>query len=104
MRILYYLLLVIIPPTLVWGQQSPKELHEQCTTMEKLQLNFKRHPELKEKFERERIAFTEAVKKGAYRLSARETGGNNRTIYTIPVVFHVVLTNPDVVTEARIQA
>jgi Pregnancy-associated plasma protein-A/Secretion system C-terminal sorting domain len=104
LRILFYLTALVTLPALARAQQTNRVAHEQCATMERLQLRLAGNPQLKAKFEQERTAFTKAAKRGAYRLSARDSGANNKTVFSIPVVFHIVLPNPDIVTDAKIQA
>ncbi|GEO11821.1 hypothetical protein SAE01_43170 [Segetibacter aerophilus] len=72
--------------------------------MDRLQLKFNRNPQLKAKFEQERTAFTRAIKAGGYRRSGEPDHSNSRTAYIIPVVFHIVLTNPAAVTDSSIMA
>ncbi|MCW3107470.1 MAG: hypothetical protein JWQ09_1976, partial [Segetibacter sp.] len=75
-RPLFYLIIFLWLPTLIKAQQTNRVVHEQCATMDRLQLQFERNPQLKAKFEQERTAFTKAVKRGSYRLSARDNRGN----------------------------
>jgi hypothetical protein len=97
------LIVLILFPSLIQAQQADREVHEQCATMERLQLQFEGKPGLKAKFEQERAAFNDAVKRKAYRVSERD-GADQRTAFSIPVIFHIVLTNPDQVTDAKILA
>jgi Pregnancy-associated plasma protein-A/Secretion system C-terminal sorting domain len=88
-----------------YGQQNNRSVTEQCGTMQRLQLKLQRNPQLRQKFEQEREQFNKAVKEGRYQPSAANRQQNgNRTFYTIPIVFHIVLPNPAVVTDAQIQA
>ena len=87
------------------GQETAKIATEQCGTMQVLAQKLKASPQLKQKFEAERIRFNRAVQEGIYRLSAaQQTQNGNRTALVVPVVFHIVLTNPAIVTDAQIQA
>ncbi|MEJ7680779.1 MAG: hypothetical protein WKG06_23590 [Segetibacter sp.] len=65
--------------------------------MQRLEARFERNPELKTRFEQQKTEFNKALREGIY-ISARgadsNEGANNRTIYSIPVVFHIVLKNP----------
>jgi hypothetical protein len=81
--------------------------------MQRLEQKFKINPGLKIQFERQKTQFNKTFKELKYRLSDRaidisgsgnRTGSDNRTIYNIPVVFHIVLSNPNIVTDAQIQA
>jgi hypothetical protein len=73
--------------------------------MQNLAQKLKASPQLKQKFEAERNRFNRAVQEGIYRLSAtQQTQNGNRTALVVPIVFHIVLTNPALVTDAQIQA
>lgn len=102
--ILFYFVVLVVFPLLVTAQTTDRTVHEQCATMQNLQLQFERNPQLKAKFEQERTAFTNALKSGAYRQTKAEARGGERTMFSIPVVFHIVATDPNVVTDAGIQA
>ena len=87
------------------GQQTAKIATEQCGTMQTLEQKLKASPQLRKQFEAERARFNKAVQEGIYRLSATQQQQNgNRTALIVPVVFHIVLTNPAIVTDAQIQA
>jgi Pregnancy-associated plasma protein-A/Secretion system C-terminal sorting domain len=83
------------------GQQP-----EQCATMVNLEAHFKKDPSLKARFNQQLQLFNKTMEQRA----ARQAGTNNNAgekenaVYTIPVVFHIVLTNPSVVTDAQIAA
>ena len=105
LRISFYLLLLsIFLPAVLNAQETKRVAQEQCATMERLQLKFARNPRMKAAFERENATFTNAVKRGAYRLADADVNPNNRTAYTIPVVFHIVSTNPASISDASIMA
>lgn len=80
---------------------------ERCGTMQRLAFRFKNNPVLKTQFEKKQVEFNRL-------LSAQPvTTDNNRSlnsdrsersVYTIPVVFHIVLPNPDVVTNQQLLA
>ncbi|MDQ6815758.1 MAG: M43 family zinc metalloprotease [Bacteroidota bacterium] len=103
MRIIFYVVLLSLP-SLLKAQQSNRIAQEQCATMERLQLKLARHPEIKSQFEQERTAFTNAVKANSYRRTEVTNDDTSRTAYTIPVVFHIVATNPNVVSDSTILA
>lgn len=103
-RKLFYAVFFLLFPAIIKAQQSNRVVHEQCATMERLQLEFARHPELRTKFEQERTTFAKAVKRGGYRLSSGNNSSNDRTVFTIPIVFHIVSNNPDNISDAKIQA
>ena len=87
------------------AQVDTRTIPERCGTMQNLDLLLQSNPQLKQKFEAERTRFNNAVRQGTYRLSSVQGQQNgNRTALVIPVVFHIVLNNPNVVTNAQIQA
>ena len=92
--------------SIVYGQQELRLIPQRCATMENLELQWRANPSLKKKFEEERDRFNKAVRAGNYRLApGQKTQQNgNRSYITIPVVFHIVLSNPSIVTDAQIQA
>lgn len=74
---------------------------DHCGTMPRLDSLFEKNSSLRERFEQNRDRFNLRLqqRKG---ISQREE--NTGIIYTIPVVFHIVLSDPSVVTDAQIQA
>ena len=104
-RFLFHLLILFfVSPVVVSAQQVSRVIQEQCATMQRLQVQFERNPDLRKKFEQETARFTNAVKRGAYRELDSDTNATSKTTYIIPVVFHIVSTNPDNITDATIQA
>jgi hypothetical protein len=86
-------------PFLVQAQQ--KQAVGRCGTMAAQEGAFKRNPALKASFEKSVDAIQRAAATRQTAPSAqREEAG---TLY-IPVVFHIVLTNPGIVTDAQVQA
>ena len=71
---------------------------QRCAADEVLQLKFTRDPSLKKTFDQQRSDFLRTV-----RLSGQQAITAD-IVYTVPVVFHIVLTNPDIVTDAMILA
>ncbi|MCW3106230.1 MAG: type sorting protein, partial [Segetibacter sp.] len=101
------LLLAILFTITVIGQKADRVLQEQCGTMQRLELKFERHPDLKARFEEQRSEFNKAVREGTYKSSSNlksSDDSNSKTANTIPVVFHIVLANPNSVTDAQIRA
>ena len=76
---------------------------EHCGTMLRLEEKFRRNPALKTIFEKQQREFNEQASGGNIQISSLRTQSTTATIY-IPVVFHIVLTNPTSVTNAQIQA
>jgi hypothetical protein len=68
--------------------------------MEVLENTFKRNPAMKVSFDLQTQNMRQAIKQRKAQLQLLRTQGT--TVY-IPIVFHVVLTNPSVVTDAQIQ-
>ncbi|WP_301923123.1 M43 family zinc metalloprotease [Ferruginibacter sp.] len=80
---------------------------EQCATMVRLEDKFKQNPGLKASFTRQLESFnrTLADKIQTQQRNAGSAGINSpATTYTIPIVFHIVLPNPTLVTDAQIIA
>ncbi len=88
---------------MVHAQKNNRVVPEQCATMQNLAAQWQTNPQLKEKFDAERARFSKVVREGSARLSAAKQNGN-RAYITIPVVFHVVINNQSLITDAMIQA
>jgi hypothetical protein len=101
-RILFYPIILLLFPILLGAQQTTRVATEQCATMQRLELRLARHPQLKAKFEQERLAFTNALKSSNFR--QLEADSSTKTVYTIPVVFHIVTGNPGNISDATILA
>src|SRR4051794_36424606 len=84
-----------------FAQNSGRLTTEQCGTMPHLQQLLDQNPALKERFEAQRKTFARLLTQRT--LSQNNTLRTEATIY-IPVVIHVVLPNPAVVTVAQILA
>ena len=72
-----------------------------CGTMELLQNKFKLHPALKVSFEKHEQNFQRLVEQ------RRKLASSERVLATpviVPVIFHIVMQNPSVVTEAQVLA
>ncbi|MEP6725536.1 MAG: M43 family zinc metalloprotease [Bacteroidota bacterium] len=90
---------------IVYGQENTNVIPGRCGTMQNLEIKLQANPQLKQKFEQERSRFNNAVRQGIYRLSdAQNQRNGNRIMFTVPVVFHIVLNNPNLVTDAQVQA
>lgn len=97
----FYPIFLLLFPMLIQAQQTERVAKEQCGTMQRLELKLARNPKLKARFEQERLAFTNALKRSAFRL---EGDSNSKTAYTIPIVFHIVTANPNNISDATILA
>src|SRR5687768_7651878 len=73
---------------------------ERCGSMQVLENNFKKNPDLKARFEAQTQNVRKEVRERKARLQMLRTEG---TPAYIPIVFHIVLTNPSLVTDAQIQ-
>ena len=68
--------------------------------MGRLEKRFERNPSLKPRFEQQRDEFNQALRQRIERNAGLQSPA---AIYTIPVVFHIVTTNPSQITDAQIQ-
>jgi hypothetical protein len=84
-----------------FAQSNSRLLTEQCGTMPRLQQLLDRNPALKKRFELQQETFARMLSQRT--LSPDQMLRTDAAVF-IPVVFHVVLTNPAVVTDAQIQA
>lgn len=95
-------LLTVLPlllSVLAFTQQNNRMTAEKCGTMQRLELKFQQNAVLKSRFEQKQIQFNRTVSSR----SANNMARLNATVY-IPVVFHVVMPNPNQVTDAQVQA
>lgn len=103
-KALLFLVLVFIISLTVVAQVNNSIIDEQCATMERLELKLENDAGLKQRFEQKRIEFNLAMRAGRYASQRTNEGGGLRTAYNIPVVFHIVLANPNTITDGQIQA
>ncbi|WP_336514224.1 M43 family zinc metalloprotease [Pollutibacter soli] len=99
MRRLFLFLLLLLGFSVVNAQQKKKVAPEHCATMPYLEKQFSQSPALKERFIRQREELNEKLRREKNN-RLREMRVN--TVITIPVVFHVVLPNPNLVTTAQL--
>lgn len=90
------LMLLFISVSRVSQAQGPA--YHRCGTMEALELAFKKQPSLRQQFEKSAQRLTLAITQPVISPSRA------MAVINIPIVFHIVLTNPSVVTDAQIQA
>ena len=78
--------------------QNSRTVNERCGTMPYLEKKLQQNAFLRSRFEERKIEFNKIV-------SSRELGNTRLTgaVY-IPVVFHIVMPNPNLVSDAQIQA
>jgi hypothetical protein len=79
--------------------QTRPSLDNKCGTAKRLEQKLQENAMLKERFEQKKIEFNKIVSTRTLEKNARLSG----TVY-IPVVFHIVMNNPNLVTDVQIQA
>ncbi|WP_165813781.1 M43 family zinc metalloprotease [Terrimonas sp.] len=80
---------------------SGLKAQDHCATMPRLDSLFENNSSFRKKFEQNRDNFNLRLQQ---RNTASQREGDAEITYTIPVVFHIVLSDPFVVTDAQIQA
>lgn len=81
------------------AQKNNRTVPQKCGTMPHLEQQLQENAVLRQRFQQKRVEFAKLMANRSFSENARLTG----TVY-IPVVFHIVLNNPNVVTDAQIQA
>lgn len=81
------------------AQKTQRVVSEKCGTMQHLEQSLQNNAALRERFEQKRIQFNKIASARAQNPAANRIA----TVY-IPVVFHIVLPNPNMVTDVQIQA
>lgn len=97
-------LILILLANCVSAQKNARTAPERCGTMQNLEIQWQANPQLKQQFDAERARFDQLVRTGNFKSAAGRQANGNRAYITVPVVFHVVLQNPALVTDAQIQA
>src|SRR5690349_21084402 len=92
-------LLFILLLNIAFAGLNAQDSIRRCGSVERLEEKFNRSPALKARFEQQRLEFNNLVR--SQRASALRLEGG---IYYIPVVFHIVLPNPAIVTDAQVKA
>lgn len=87
---------------LLFGSQTLLKAQVRCGSMEAMEASFKKHPELRSGFDNQIKIIQQHVQQRKALGNALRTEG--APIVYVPVVFHIVLPNPNVVTDAQIQA
>ncbi len=86
-------------------KQSQLIPQEKCATMIRLNQKFKNDPAFKARFNQQLDRFNKTVQdRTAKLLVGGSAGARPQAAYTIPVIFHVVLANQSLVTDAQIMA
>ncbi|MDN3654954.1 M43 family zinc metalloprotease [Ferruginibacter paludis] len=89
----------------VFAQKNKQAIkQEQCATMVRLEEKFKRNPNLKSQFFHQLDVFNRSVADRVARQKEHNVTGVEKptAVYTIPIVFHIVMSNPAQVTDAQI--
>ena len=98
---IYFLMIFIFQAACCMAQTADRTVQEKCGTMQRLEERLSRDPALRARFEEQREQFNRIVQQ---RSTVSANANKVDAVYTIPVVFHVVLTNPALVTDAQLQA
>ncbi len=89
-------------------EKKSRSIPEQCATIDRLENKLSGNADVRTRFQSQLREFNKAVSEGYYNLRDRKAGnlipGNREPVYIIPVVFHIVLTDPNLVTDAQIRA
>lgn len=80
---------------------TPATAQDRCGSMEVLTNNLNKNPSLKAKFEAQKLRVKQDILNRKLKLQQARVEAT--TVY-IPIVFHIVLQNPSIVTDAQIQA
>src|SRR5687767_3793863 len=83
-----------------WLKAQESVAFKRCGSMEVLEQQFTRNPALRTRFEKQKQQLRQAV---LQRKATQNLRVQADTVY-IPIVFHIVMQNPSVVTDAQIQA
>ena len=100
-----FLLLFNLYFTNLFAQKNRQvQTQEKCATMDRLAANLKKDPALKARFNQQLETFNSKMAQKAAKQQGNGSGAGikENAVYTIPVVFHIVLTNPELVTDAQI--
>lgn len=95
-------IIFVLSAAAAMAQVTSRTTQDKCGTMQRLEARLSRNPELRARFEQQREQFNRIVEQNR----AVRTGDASKVeaVYTIPVVFHIVLANQSLVTDAQIQA
>lgn len=97
----YYLRLAIVSICLLGNRNLLLAQEKGCATMQVLEHTFQSNPSLKASFQKQTTGFQQSVNKRIATSSGLRIEGN---IVYIPVVFHIVLPHPTVITDAQVLA
>ncbi|MFT3933757.1 MAG: M43 family zinc metalloprotease [Chitinophagaceae bacterium] len=101
----FFILCFVVSSVLTYSQKTARVVPERCGTMQTLDIKLEANPQLRTQFENERTRFNAALRSNNNRATNLDQLPNgNRTSLVIPVVFHIVMSNPATVTDAQIQA
>ncbi|MEO5892301.1 MAG: M43 family zinc metalloprotease [Ferruginibacter sp.] len=96
-----FLMFLNIHLSVLYAQKNvPVQTQGQCATMDRLAKMFERNPALKTRFNQQLETFNRKTDTRAQRPASAQ--GVSGTTYTIPVVFHIILTDPSDVTDEQV--
>ena len=103
-RSFLFLLLFQLTAISIFAQKKRQALpQEQCATMENLALKLSKDPSLKSRYNTQLLSFNKMLElKKLRKAQGEKEAGITGVTYTIPIVFHIVLQDPSVVTDAQI--
>jgi hypothetical protein len=96
-----------------FSQQNPQNIseHEQCGTQQWLEAQFRAYPQLKQQYQQMEQKMGAAVNQKLAKAKATSASPAqlrnamaDAAIFTIPIVFHIVTTNPTTITNAQMYA
>lgn len=107
MRYLFLLMAVVFLDSTgyLYAQQDRRPVTpEKCATMPILAATFAHNPLLKAKYTKQLETFNRQMqlRKFSRQQDALKVAGTTDVTYTVPIVFHIVLTKPAIVTDAQI--
>ena len=98
---LWIALMMVMPGGIISLKAQERQPLQRCGTMLVLENAFKRDPSLRAKFEKQTLEIQQTVNK---RKSVPQPFRIYQDVVYVPIVFHVVLTNPALVTDVQIHA
>ena len=81
------------------AQKTDRNPYPKCGTMQRLEQKFQENAALRARFQQKRIEFSKTISTRSVNKTAKLT-----SIIYIPVVFHIVMQNPNLVTDVQVQA
>lgn len=94
-------IMLVVADKAAFAQNNERVVQDQCGTMIRLQARLQRRPELRAGFDQRLDEFNKMMND---KTGPAEKDQLSKTPVLVPVVFHIVMTNPSLVTDAQIQA